>query len=51
MKKEKPLFSFDFFLKFGTAGTRLVKCKCIYFCTNMRIWIDLGKKYGKFVVD
>ena len=21
----------------------LVKCECIYFCTNMRIWIDLGK--------
>ena len=24
----------------------LVKCERIYFCANVRIWIDLGEKYG-----
>ena len=24
----------------------LVKCECIYFCAKVRIWIDLGEKYG-----
>ena len=24
----------------------LVICERIYFCTNVRIWIDLGEKYG-----
>ena len=25
----------------------LVKCECIYFCTNVRIWIDLGEKMAQ----
>ena len=53
MKKEKPPpFCLDFFnsLTTGGGGGELapppdpnVKCECIYFSTNMSIWIDLGK--------
>ena len=33
----------------GGGGGRggLVKCKCIYFCTNVRIWIDFGEDFGE----
>ena len=50
LKKEKPPFCFFFIIYFASGGycphTILVKCECIIFCTNVRIWIDLGEKYG-----
>ena len=55
VKKEKPPFFLLFFGFRGGGGgviapqpppPPLEKCECIYFCTDVRIWIDLGEKYG-----
>ena len=43
VKRKKPLF---FYISLAKGPHPLVICKCIYFCTNMRICIDLGEKYG-----
>ena len=44
LKKEKPPFFFCFLGLLPPDP--LVKCECIYICTNVRIWIDLGEKYS-----
>ena len=47
VKKEKPLFLYISLASGGYCPTDLlVKCEYIYFCTNLRIWIGLGEKYG-----
>ena len=53
-KKEKPPYFYISLASGGGGGggggycpqTSPVKYDCIYFCTNVRIWIDLGEKYG-----
>ena len=39
--KRKSLHVFAFLWLLG-ATAPLVKCECIYFCTNVHIWIDLA---------
>ena len=43
-KEKPPFFFFNFFCFGGLAPqTPLVTSKCIYFCTNMLIMVDLGE--------
>ena len=48
VKKEKPPF-FSYFFGFGVLlpPDPLVKCECIFFHTNVRIWIDLGENMAQ----
>ena len=52
MKNVKPPFFLHFFGFWGLLPPSppppisFVKCECIYFCAKVRIWIDLGEKYG-----
>ena len=47
MKNVKPPF-FTFLWLLGAIAPQilLVICECIYFCAKVRVWIDLGEKYG-----
>ena len=50
VKKEKPPCCCFFKIPLASVGycpqTPLVNCECIHFCTNVRIQINLGEKYG-----